>query len=194
MHSQDTRLEFEGLLTPYMDGLFGYAIGLTRDRSEAEDVLQESIYRALRGFHGFDPGSNFKAWMFRIVTNTFISSRRRESSRPRLVDAEAVSQLAVEASDELPFESSKPTLAYEDVVEDEVKQALDNLPEEFRVPLLLSALQGLSYKEISRELAVPIGTVMSRLHRARQRLRTLLSGYAGNRVLTPTFGATALSA
>ncbi len=175
------RTEFDELLSPQFDKLFGFALRMTQNRPDAEDLLQESIFRAFRGFSGFRRGTNFKAWMFRIVTNCFISSRRRAKRAPLLMDLDSVSDASTAATDEIADGNTDWDEVYGRVVEDEVKQALDELPEEFRAPLLLSSLGGLRYKEIAEVLGVPIGTIMSRLFRARQRLRRSLRAYAEER-------------
>lgn len=173
--------EFNELLSPQFDKLFGFALRMTQNRPDAEDLLQESIYRAYRGFSGFRKGTNFKAWMFRIVTNCFISSKRSAKRAPLLMDLDSVPDVGTAAADEIADGNTDWDQVYGRVVEDEVKQALDELPEEFRAPLLLSSLGGLRYKEIADALGVPIGTVMSRLFRARQRLRQGLRAYAEER-------------
>lgn len=186
MVSAAERAEFEALLAPHADKLFGFSMRMTCDSNQAEDLLQESIYRAFRSFHGFRRGTNFKAWMFRIVTNCFISGKRREKHAPRAVeDLDHVSGPAQAAHEELEDCETDWAKVYGEVVDDDMKHALDALPEEFRAPLLLTSLGGLSYKEISDALGVPIGTVMSRLFRARQRLRRSLKGYATSRGFGP---------
>ena len=179
-----SREEFEELLGPHLDLLFGYALRLCRDRTRAEDLLQESIYRAWRGRAGFKRGTNFKAWMFRIVTNGFISSRRSEGRAPALIDLDSAGEPADAAAaveEELVRGSTDWARVYQETVEDDLKRAVDELPEEFRAPLLLSALGELRYKEIGELLRIPVGTVMSRLFRARQRLRESLRGFASAR-------------
>jgi RNA polymerase sigma-70 factor (ECF subfamily) len=173
--------EFEELLAPQLDSLFGFSLRMTRSRVDAEDLLQESIYRAFRSFAGFRRGTNFKAWMFRIVTNCFISRKRREKRAPVLMDLESVRGPDVAVQQELQDGDTDWNRVYGDLVEDDVKRALDELPAEFRAPLLLSSMGGLRYKEIAAALEVPIGTVMSRLFRARQRLRRALRAYAVER-------------
>lgn len=184
--------EFEELVLPHIDLLLGFALRLTRNRADAEDLLQDAMYRAYRGLDGFERGTNFKAWMFRILTNAFISRRRSEARAPLLVDIDAVDQgqdlgdaATNEAAlhDELLDATTDWTKVYADHVDDDVKRALDELPLEFRVPLLLSGLGGLRYQEIADVLGIPIGTVMSRLFRARQRLRRSLREYAVDRGL-----------
>ena len=179
---QRERAEFEDLLNPHLDALWGFALRMAQNRADAEDLLQESIFRAFRGFGGFRRGTNFKAWMFRIVTNTFISRKRSDKRAPRLSgDLEAVEDPATAATAELEDAATDWERVLSDQVEDPLKHAIDDLPEEFRAPLLLSSLGELRYKEIAELLHVPIGTVMSRLFRARQRLRRALREYAAER-------------
>lgn len=186
----ERRAEFEELLLPHVDLLLGFALRLAGHRADAEDLLQDAMYRAYRGLDGFERGTNFKAWMFRILTNAFISRRRSDARAPLLVDIDAVDQghdlgdaPTNEAAlhDELLDATTDWSKVYADHVEDDVKRALDELPLEFRVPLLLSGLGGLRYQEIADVLGIPIGTVMSRLFRARQRLRRSLRDYAVGR-------------
>lgn len=177
-----TRRDFEEMLDPLLDPLFGTALRLTRNRADAEDVLQDAVLNAWRSLASFERGTNFKAWIFRILTNVFISRKRVEARGGRtadLVDVEDIAEVAREES----LESEDWESLYPRLVDDDVKRALDELSEEFRAPLLLSSLGGLSYKEIAAVLDVPIGTVMSRLFRARARLKKALKGYAEERRL-----------
>ena len=160
-----SRQEFEGLLEPLMNPLFGYALRMTGNHSDAEDVLQESIFLAFRGRGGFRKGTHFKAWMFRIVTNTFISRRRRDKRSPVTVDLDAVQDPEAAVETELADAATDWDRLYGDLVEDDVKHALGDL----------------RYKEIGEILEIPVGTVMSRLFRARQRLRHSLRDYARDR-------------
>lgn len=188
------RAEFEELLQPHLDLLFGFALRLTRHRADAEDLLQDALYRGYRGLGGFERGTNFKAWMFRILTNAFISRRRSDARAPVLMDIDAADDgerpaysgsqevaADIKLGEELEDASTDWARIYSEHVEDDVKRALDELPVEFRVPLLLSGLGGLRYQEIADVLRIPIGTVMSRLFRARQRLRRALRQYAVDR-------------
>jgi RNA polymerase sigma-70 factor (ECF subfamily) len=181
------REEFEELVAPLFDLVFGFALRMTRNRADAEDLVQESLYRAFRGLAGFERGTNFKAWIFRIVTNTFISRKRSAARAPALLDIEGVAAAEAEPAssaaleDELIDASTDWRRVYAEHVEDDVKRAIDDLPEEFRIPLLLSGLGGLRYQEIADAIHVPIGTVMSRLFRARQRLKRALRVYAAGR-------------
>lgn len=176
----EARSEFETLLEPLLDPLFATAMRLTRSRADAEDVLQESVMRAWQGFDRFRKDTNFKAWIFKILTNTFISSKRAEKSRPRA--SVAVEDGALPAPESEPaFEGIEWDRVYASLVDDDVKRALDDLPDEFRLPLLLSSMGELSYKEMAAALDVPIGTIMSRLFRGRARIRAALRGYAEER-------------
>ena len=172
--------EFETLIEPLLDTLFGTALRLTRSRADAEDVLQESVMKAWKSFDRFEKGTNFKAWVFTILTNTFISSKRSEKRSPR----------AASIADDGDVEGAPPEPAYVAadwdrvyplLVDDDVKQALDDLPDEYRLPLLLSSMGELSYKEMAAVLGVPIGTIMSRLFRGRTRVREALRAYAERR-------------
>jgi RNA polymerase sigma-70 factor (ECF subfamily) len=174
------RREFEGLLKTVLDPLFATAMRLTRSRSDAEDVLQESVMKAWRGFDRFQKDTNFKAWLFTILTNTFISSKRAERRQPHATPLTSDDELAVGPA-EPSFEAADWDRVYPALVDDDVKGALDELPEEYRLPLLLSSMGELSYKETAAALSVPIGTVMSRLFRGRARLRESLRGYASRR-------------
>ncbi len=174
------RREFEGLLEAALDPLFATALRLTRNRSDAEDVLQESVMKAWRSFDRFQKDTNFKAWLFTILTNTFISSKRSERRQPRAA--------ALPPEDAVPADSPGPSFeaadwdrVYPALVDDDVKRALDDLPEEYRLPMLLSSMGDLSYKEMAAALSVPIGTIMSRLFRGRARLRESLRVYAEHR-------------
>lgn len=182
----DRKQEFEALVEPHLDALFGYCLRLTRNRADAEDLLQEGLYKSFRGLAGFERGTHFKAWVFRIVTNAWISHQRREKRRPQPQELDAVADVETAAQQEVYDAETNWGVVYEEVVDDEVKRALDELPEEFRMPLLLSSLGDLRYKEVAAALDLPLGTVMSRLFRARQKLRRALRDYAVERGLETT--------
>lgn len=177
-----SRREFEALLEPLLDPLFGTALRLTRNRADAEDLLQESVMKAWRSFDRFERGTNFKAWSFKILTNTFVSARRSDRRHPApqsLVDGSDIAAIAQQEQ----FDAEEWDRIYPALLDDDVKRALDDLPDEFRVPLLLATLGELSYKELAATLEVPVGTIMSRIFRARARLREALHDYAGKRGL-----------
>jgi RNA polymerase sigma-70 factor, ECF subfamily len=171
--SQDDRPSagFEELAMPLFDSLYNFASWLVRDKSNAEDLVQETYLKALRGFASFQPGTNFRAWIFRILKNTFLSSRptpgRRVTVEIDSADAEPV----------LPASSSTPeSLLIERSQENAVRNAIEQLPVIFREVLLLCDVENASYREISEILSIPIGTVMSRLARARKAVRESVLG------------------
>ncbi len=157
---------FEDLALPLFDQLYNFAHWLTQDRTEAEDLVQETYAKALRGFSSFRAGTNFRAWIYRILRNSFLSSR---------TGLKTMVVLNEEGSDSLPTESITPeSLLIEQANREVVQQALEELPVQFREILLLCEVEEMSYQEISETLTIPIGTVMSRLFRARKALRSAL--------------------
>ena len=171
---------FEDLALPLFDQLYNFAQWLTQDRSEAEDLVQETFAKALRGFSSFRPGTNFRAWMYRILRNSFLSSRTGLKSYVPL-DEEEHEMAAVDRS-------TPERLLIVQASREMVQQALSELPVNFREILLLCDVEEMSYQEIAETLAIPIGTVMSRLHRARKALRELLeSGLSQPASSQPTF-------
>lgn len=168
--------EFERLLQPHAELVYGFALKLAGNRPDADDVVQESLYRALRGFAGFQRGTNFKAWLLRIVTNTFLQRREKEVLRAAAqIDEQLVADGRGSDGSELLFSFAWESLA--ERLDDGLKHALEELPGEFRVPLLLSSLAGLSHQEIATALRIPVGTVMSRLFRARQRVKLSIQSF-----------------
>lgn len=158
---------FEELALPLFDQLYNFARWLTQDTAEAEDLVQETYAKALRGFAAFQLGTNFRAWMYRILRNSFLSSRAGLKSTVPL-DAE-------EHENALPVENATPeSIMIGEANRETVQQALDELPVHFREILLLCEVEEMSYQEIAETLAIPAGTVMSRLFRARKALRDLL--------------------
>ena len=159
--------KFEELAMPLFDQLYNFARWLTQDTTEAEDLVQETYAKALRGFSSYQLGTNFRAWMYRILRNSFLSSRTGLKTMVA-IDEEADEKL-------LPAESATPeTILIERANREMVQQALVDLPVPFREILLLCEVEEMSYQEISETLAIPMGTVMSRLSRARKALRVLL--------------------
>jgi RNA polymerase sigma-70 factor (ECF subfamily) len=163
---------FEELAMPLFDQFYNFARWLTQDTTEAEDLVQETYTKALRGFSSFQAGTNFRAWMYRILRNSFLSSRTGLKTMVA-IDGEADENL-------LPAESATPESILIDQVNREImQQALTDLPVPFREILLLCEVEEMSYQEIAETLAVPLGTVMSRLFRARKALRDLLTTQHG---------------
>jgi len=160
-------IAFEELAMPLFDQLYNFARWLAQDTAEAEDLVQETYAKALRGFSSFQPGTNFRAWMYRILRNSFLSSRTGLRTMVT-IDGEADENL-------LPAESTTPeSILIEQANREMVQQALEQLPVPFREILLLCEVEEMSYQEIAETLAIPMGTVMSRLSRARTALRGTL--------------------
>jgi RNA polymerase sigma-70 factor (ECF subfamily) len=158
---------------------------MTRNPADAEDVVQETFAKAYASFHQFTPGTNLKAWLYRILTNTYINSYRKKQREPLLSDSENVEdwQLARAESHTSSGLKSAETVALENLPDSDVKEALQQLAPDFRLAVFLADVEGFSYKQIAEIMGTPIGTVMSRLNRGRNQLRTLLSDYARERGL-----------
>jgi RNA polymerase sigma-70 factor (ECF subfamily) len=171
----DLRHSFEAEALPLLPGLYRAALRLTRNPTDAEDLVQEAYLRAYRGFHQFTPGTNLKAWLYRILTNQFINTYRKKQREPQTVPDEEVedwylyNRLAREAPD-----SSAEAVVLESMPDEDVRAALEALPETYRAAVLLADVEGFSYKEIAEILEIPMGTVMSRLHRGRKALEKAL--------------------
>ena len=168
MLSGEQRVSFEELSTPLLRPLYNFARWLTRDTHEAEDLVQEAFARALKGFSGFQPGTNFRAWMFRIVRNTFLSSRTNLAVH-----------LSVEEEGEdilLPPDRHTPeSILMNASLNERIQSAIERLPVAYREVLLLCDVEEMKYQEIASLVGVPVGTVMSRISRARKLLRGMLA-------------------
>ena len=179
---QRQRQEFETLLAPLLKSLYNTALGFTRNPTEAEDAVQETVLRAYRSFEQFKRGTNFKAWVFRILTNHCINRFRRKERGPEAVGYEDVEREAELAGSREQSATAVPeTAVFDDLLGEEVQSAIAQLPEEFRVVVILSDLQDYTYREVADFLSIPIGTVRSRLFRGRRLLRELLEDYARER-------------
>jgi RNA polymerase sigma-70 factor, ECF subfamily len=177
--------EFAQEAMQYAPQLYSAAVRMTRSRTDAEDLVQETYLRAYRGYGNFTEGTNLRAWLFRILTNTFINSYRAKQRRVQETDLDDVEDLYLYkrvSNLDVVSRSAEDTL-FELFTDDEVKAALEALPEAFRMPVLLADVEDFSYKEIAEMLDIPIGTVMSRLHRGRKAMQKALLDFATERGL-----------
>ena len=182
------RSDFAATAMEFAPQLYSAALRMTRNRADAEDLVQETMLRGYRSFHTFTEGTNLRAWLFRILTNVYINRYRAAQRRPDESDLADVEDMYLYRR--VPsMESAAASLSAEEqfldlFTDDEVKTALENLPESFRLPVLLADVEGFAYREIAEMLDVPIGTVMSRLHRGRKAMQRELYEYAQEKGLT----------
>jgi RNA polymerase sigma-70 factor (ECF subfamily) len=171
----------------YAPQLFSTALRMTRNRSDAEDLVQETYIKGWRSFHTFQEGTNLRAWLFRIMTNTYINKYNAKKRKGTEVELDDVEELflykRLGSIDQSQLSSSAEDQMLDLFTDDEVKGALESLPEDFRIPVLLSDVDGFTYKEIAEMLEIPMGTVMSRLHRGRKAMQKMLYEYARDRGL-----------
>ena len=176
----------------FMPSLYTAAMRMTRNPSDAEDLVQETYLKAYRAYGGFEVGTNLKAWLYRILTNTFINSYRAKKRRPEEADVEDVEDLYLyrRLSGDQPtgLGRSAEDVALDRFTDDDVKSAIESLPDSFRIAVLLADVEGFSYKEIAEITDVPIGTVMSRIHRGRKALQKALYEFGSARGLVGAAG------
>ncbi|MCL5048641.1 MAG: sigma-70 family RNA polymerase sigma factor [Firmicutes bacterium] len=164
----------------YMPSLYSAAMRMTRNPADAEDLVQETYLKAYRAFGSFQEGTNLKAWLYRILTNSYINIYRAKMRSPEIDDLEDVEDFYLYhrlKQDQTVFGKSAEDEALDLFTDDEVKEALESLPENFRIPVILADVEGFSYKEIADIMETPVGTIMSRLHRGRKALQKALSQY-----------------
>jgi RNA polymerase sigma-70 factor, ECF subfamily len=173
----DNRATFERDVVPYMRKLYPAALRMTRNPSDAEDLIQDTFARAYAAFHQFTPGTNLSAWLYRILANTFINTRRKRGREPAQSLFGELGELQVPDSVQIQTARSAEEEALNRLADSDVLRALRELPDGFSATIYLADIEGYPYKEIAEMLGTPIGTVMSRLHRGRQQLRARLMAY-----------------
>jgi RNA polymerase sigma-70 factor (ECF subfamily) len=182
-----TREDFTHDAMQHAPQLFSTAMRMTRNRSDAEDLVQETFIKAWRSFATYQQGTNLRAWLFRIMTNTYINKYNSHQRKPTETELDDVEELflykRLGAVDQSQLSQSAEDQMLSLFTDDEVKKALEELPDQFRIPVLMSDVEGFSYKEIAEILEIPLGTVMSRLHRGRKSMQKMLYEYAKKRGL-----------
>ncbi len=182
MAQEDTAKQFEVLVTPQLDAMLRTAQRLTKDSNDAEDLVQETMLKGLRFFDRFQDGSNFKAWIFKILMNAFVNTYRKKKRQGPTVDMEVASEIVADSSEDqggnplAPFPEREEAIF--ELIDERIKHALLDLPEHLRIVFMLSVLEDLKYREIANILGCPVGTVMSRLFRARGMLKERLIHFA----------------
>jgi RNA polymerase sigma-70 factor (ECF subfamily) len=183
------RASFAEQAMPFAPQLYSAALRMTRNRADAEDLVQETYLKAYRSFATFQQGTNLRAWLFRILTNTYINAYRAKQRRPEETQLDDVEDFylyrRIGGIEEALAARSAEDELMDVFTDDEVKQALEDLPESFRLPVLLADVEGFSYKEIAEMLEIPMGTVMSRLHRGRKAMQKALYEFAASRGFAP---------
>lgn len=180
---EDRAARFEREVLPQLDSLYAAALRLTRNPDDASDLVQETIERAFKSFHQYRPGTNLRAWLFRIQTNSYINTYRKKQREPKQSPADEVEdwQMASAESHASSGLRSAEVEALDSLPDSDIKAAMANLPDEFRLAVYYADVEGFAYREIADIMGTPVGTVMSRLHRGRKLLREELAEYARER-------------
>jgi len=182
---EERRARFERDALPYLDQLYAAAMRMTRNPADAEDLVQETFVKAFAAFHQFQEGTNLKAWLYRILTNSFINTYRKRQRQPQQSNSDTIEDWQLHAAESHTSTGlrSAEMEALDHLPDSDVKEALQSLPEDFRLAVYLADVEGFAYKEIAEIMDTPIGTVMSRLHRGRKQLQSELAEYARGRGL-----------
>ena len=170
--------EFQNVVMPHKNDLYNYALAIARNSDDAQDLVQETYFKAYKNYHQFEGGTNSKAWMFMILKNTFINNYRKLKREPSKVDYDEIEDIYENIKSEQSKDNNLDLDFYNNLFDDDLSSALAKLPEKMKEVFLLCDLEGYSYEEISEIVDIPIGTVRSRLHRARKLLQDELFGYA----------------
>ena len=181
---EETRLAFEREALPHMDALYNFALRMTLVPAEAEDLVQETFLKAFRFFDKFEQGTNCKAWLFRIMKNSYINRYRKSQKSPEIVDYDAVEEFYYTIRSHRAETVNPAETLFDNILDDEVTLAIESLPEDFRTVVILCDIEGFTYEEIAEFVDCPVGTVRSRLHRGRKLLRDRLLLYASSRGYT----------
>ena len=187
--SPSDRERFQEEALPLLDSLYAAALRMTRNPADAEDLVQEAMLRAYRGFDRFEAGTNLKAWLFRILTNAYINTYRKKQREPQKVSQDEVEEFDLyrELKNHDPqFTSTPESIVLDNLVDSDIIEALDDLPEQFRLAVVLSDIEDFSYAEMAEIMDVPLGTVMSRLHRGRKALQKRLFDLSKERGIVKT--------
>ncbi|RPI69494.1 MAG: sigma-70 family RNA polymerase sigma factor [Ignavibacteriae bacterium] len=178
---EQRRRTFEEEAVPHLSALYNYAVRMTRDRDDAADLVQDTFMKAFRFFDSFEQGTNCKAWLFRILKNTYINTYRKTSKGPDTVEYDVVEEFYDTIKDSSVETSTLEQQLFEQALDDQVSDAIQRLPDDFRTVIILCDIEGFTYEEIAEFIDCPIGTVRSRLHRARKILAATLADYARER-------------
>ncbi len=182
--AEEDKQRFQADVPPLLDSLYGGALRMTRNPADAEDLVQETMLRAYRSFDRFEAGTNLKAWLFRIMTNAYINIYRKKQREPQKVSTDEIEDFDLYQelkNHDIQFTETPESLVLDELVDTDILQAIEDLPDQFRLAVVLSDMEGFSYAEMAEIMDVPMGTVMSRLHRGRKSLQKRLWDIARDR-------------